>query len=328
MGIMQIFPSDKSGSKDQRFSSLVPVTGSPFLGNVFPQASVGYSDDGRQPTGLGCSLEFPESTGFVDSGGGPPTNKYSGIKSDIQCSSGVASAGFGRIHQISVGQQHDCSLHQSSGGIKEFLGDDGSVQDNPMGRDSLLPSISDLYPRGRELGGRFFKSSDISSGGVGAPSGGVCSTGTAMGHTRIGSDGVLSERQTSLLRIQVQGSSGSTDRCSSSTLVVQPGLCVSTFPSPSTSDCQNQTGESFGGFDSACVTTQELVCRPSGHVISATVDSAIVTGPSVLRSVQASKSNFSATDCLEIERLILSKRGFSESVIDSGSKACHQENLS
>ncbi|XP_053572978.1 uncharacterized protein LOC128662944 [Bombina bombina] len=186
-----------------------------------------------------------------------------------------------------------------------------------MGRGSLLPSLSYPYPRSRELLGGFSKSADFSSGGMGAPSGGICPADSTMGQTRTGSHGISSERQASLLRVQVKRSPGSADRCSSSALVLQPGLCVSTISSAPSSDCQDQAGESFGEFDSSCVAMQDLVCRSGGHVILSTMDSTAEAGPSTSRSLQTSKSNFSASDCLEIERLILSKRGFSESVIDT-----------
>ncbi|XP_053554990.1 uncharacterized protein LOC128645780 [Bombina bombina] len=176
--------------------------------------------------------------------------------------------------------------------------------------------LSAIYIPG-ELGRGFSKLSDFLPGGVRAPSGGVCGIDPSMGHTGIGSDGISSECQTSLLRVQIKGSPSSTDRCSSSTLVVQPGLCVSSFSSPTSSDCQNQTGEGFGNPDSACVATQDLVCRSSGNVISDPVETATETGPFNPRSIPTSKSKFSAADCLEIERLILSKRGFSEPVIDT-----------
>ncbi|XP_053563223.1 uncharacterized protein LOC128653766 [Bombina bombina] len=100
-------------------------------------------------------------------------------------------------------------------------------------------------------------------------------------------------------------------------LVIQPSLCVSTVCSPSPGVCSDQTGEGFGDSHRSCVASQDLVCRSGGYVLSATVEASIEAGPSHSGTLPSSESSFSAADCLEIERLFLSKRGFSDSFIDT-----------
>ncbi|XP_053553735.1 uncharacterized protein LOC128645029 [Bombina bombina] len=316
-GLLRFVPYSESESRDQKFSSMVALSATPVQGDAIQQARLDNCNNRRQPTRLGRCLEFSEGSGTMESGGESPSNKHSGIESSSQCPSGLAPVNNSGVHQVSVGQHHDCSLHQPSGRDKKLPSNDGSIKDNSLGRVSLLPPVSNPHPGSGELGGGFLESPDSSSGGVGTSSGGLCPNTSTLGQTRDRSHGVSPERQTSSLRVQIQGSGSSSDRCFDSTLELQDGLCVSTLPAASSIDCQNQTGESISNSNSTCLATQDLVCRSSGHVILSALVSTSKTGPSDTGSIQTSKSNFSEADCLEIERLILSKRGFSESVIDT-----------
>ncbi|KAE8586429.1 hypothetical protein XENTR_v10006338 [Xenopus tropicalis] len=309
------FPADQHSAQDESGPDLVAQPSPPGKRTLPTGTPVAHTYHGCQSPRLGRSPGTPYRTGNLDGCGSPPSDQYLGNQGGTPSSLPLAEPTHRARHQGPIGQRHHRRLPQSPRGHEESTGPQRGQPHSNVGRSEGSPPLCHLHSRPRKLASRLPQPTTDRSGGMGSEPRNIPRHRRSLGPSRGGPHGLPSQPQGDTIHVQMPRPPSVGSRRPNDYVGLRSRICLPASPSSSKGHQKDQIRAMHSHPDSSSLAKKSMVHRTDGSQQIRTV--AATSDPRSTRSGTnpSSQSSLPEFDGVEIESIVLRRKGFSRDVI-------------